>query len=144
MLLLFFYPGCCCLILKTIMNLTQNIIKSIAWHSLVLKKFRWAPPQCTKHMMVLSKLLPFFEKWMNPNIFIIHKVMPLKITILCWQQMALYLRKRHDGNWWCSCWDQSLPCQECCMCVYHPPLTVVRRCDKYPPYPTPLYVWLHP
>ena len=49
------------------MNLTDNVIKSIDWQSQVFKKFRWVPPQCTKQVVVLSKLIPFFETWMNTH-----------------------------------------------------------------------------
>ena len=98
-LTLFFSCRGCCLIFKNIVNLIQNVLKSI--NSWVLEKIRWVHPQCTKHAMVLSKVIIFFEKWMNPHTNIIHKVMPFKRTFFCWQQTALLLRNRHDGNWWC-------------------------------------------
>jgi hypothetical protein len=53
-------------------------------------------------VLELSKLILFFEKWMNPHTIIIHKVMPFKRTIFCCQQIALHLWNRHDGNWWCG------------------------------------------
>jgi hypothetical protein len=98
---LFFFPcrGCCCLIFKNIVKLIQNVLKSI--NSWVLKKVRWVHPQCTKHAMVLSKVIIIFEKRMNPHTNVTHKVMPFKRTFFCWQQTALLLRNRHDGNWWC-------------------------------------------
>ena len=95
----FFLPRMSLFVFKNIVNLIQNVLKSI--NSWVLKKIRWVHPQCTKHAMVLSKVIIFFEKWMNPHTNIIHKVMPFKRTFFCWQQTALLLRNRHDGNWWC-------------------------------------------
>jgi hypothetical protein len=54
--------------------------------------------------------------------------MPFKITVFCWQQMALHFRKRHDGNWWCCLWVQSpLRRKAICVSVYQPLLAFVRR-----------------
>jgi hypothetical protein len=86
---------------NNIMNLTQNVIKSINWHFRVYKKFRWVPPECTKEVVVLSKLIPLYETWTNSHTVIIYKVTSFKITIFYWQQTASEFRKRHDGNWCC-------------------------------------------
>lgn len=42
-----------------------------------------------QQMVVLSRLIPFFEKWMNPHTGIIHKEMSLKMYTFSRQQMAL-------------------------------------------------------
>jgi hypothetical protein len=73
-----------------------------------------APPQCTQRMMVLSKLIPFFEERMKPQTIVTHAKMPFKITTFCRQQTALHLRDKHDRHWWWGFSDQSPLCRERC------------------------------
>jgi len=93
-------------------------------------------------VVILSKLIPLLETWMNPHTVIIYKVMSFKITIFYWQQTASDVRKRHADNWCCV--FETILCSDSnalCMCVYHPLLAAVTRSVNYPPHPAPQYMW---
>jgi hypothetical protein len=85
------------LFLKPITKLTQNVLKSINWHSQERKKFHLVPLQFMKQVMVLSKLIPFVEKWMNPQTVAIRKEMPFKITTFL---LTTYGAGFSKETWW--------------------------------------------
>jgi len=49
-------------------------------------------------MMVLSKLIPFFEQRMKPHTIVTRAAMPFKISHFM-PTTALHLRNKHDHLW---------------------------------------------
>ena len=81
-----------------------------------------------------SKVIIFFEKWMNPHMNIIHKVMPFKGAFFSADKQRCFLEADTMASGGAGLRQMSAPPGML--------LTAVRRCVDYPLCPASLCVWL--